>query len=643
MTNLLTANQSTMETSGSAWTAADSNTTLNWTTARAYDGTHCEQMVASAAGTISAYCTTDIAVTAFGQYTISAYFYNGLSSSTAFFELDWRDSGHNYIGYSSSYTSATTIVASTWTKATFTASAPSGASFVTIICGATVAGSGQKVYFDLVDFEAISSTNPSPQGIGTLENVGNVSIVVTDGSGNISLSPNGIITAETFSGVAVSGNTALPVGIYSNETFDQTGGLTVLGGVPATPPTPAPTYILSSYMPYVSSTFATAIRQTFTATVKADVYYAGQYVATVPVADGQITVDRTADNVRQGTITIADPSFFPTFVNSPLAPFGAELHISYGLQYITGKIEWIPLGVFVIDTVNAEDAVDATTGSLLGDAPVVSFFDRSKIIQWAQFRTPISRGGWDVKALLNSLIVNVCPSAKVIWDPSITGSKRVPGGTIFDTDRWGAVQTCAGYFGAEGRFGWDGNFYVVPIPTLQAKVISGAVPAWTFNAGSNGVLIEAERGVTREGVGNYVSVQGSATGSGATPYGGAWDADPRSPTYWGGDSAPNLSIFGANVIRLSNSLLTTQAEVNSYAQAQLGNYLGLARSLSFTSLPNPALDGGDLIEVVYKGGQSELHILDSYTLSFSVDQSRSAGIAFTGRTRTLTYQLSAGQ
>lgn len=378
---------------------------------------------------------------------------------------------------------------------------------------------------------------------------------------------------------------------------------------------------LSSYLAQVASAnFKTVVRESHRLTAKADIYFAGSYVTTMPIASGTITVDRTATNCRSGTIVVGDPRFSPTFLNSPLAPFGAELKIYSGLVYGSGITEWIPLGVFTIEDGDSEDSLDSA--AVNGGLPEVQFYDRSRVVERAKFYYPHDRSGWDVRELIYHLITDVCPDGtQVIFDPSLPSGKNVPGGTVFTEDRWGAVTTCCGYLGAEGRFGWDGNFYVQPIPTLQG--VSSPSSVWTFNAGPGGVLISAKRGVSRTGVYNFVAVTGKSNGSNPTPVGYAWDSDPNSPTYWGptqesGEIDP--STFGSNVINLQNDLCTTAQECAAYAQAQLGQHLGLARSLDFSSVPNPALDAGDVVTVTYRNGVSEYHILDSFQVPLGLDQ-----------------------
>lgn len=398
-------------------------------------------------------------------------------------------------------------------------------------------------------------------------------------------------------------------------------------------------------MQSVSARFLEALRGSYAATPTADLWYNRALVSqNLPIVDGSITVDRTSKTRRSGTITIGDPTFFPTFANSPLAPYGAELNVKWGIAFPDGSVERISLGWFRIQDVSQETAPGQGSGGL----PVVTFLDRSQAVSDASFLDPIDRGGWAVKSLLTHLIQDVVPYASVTFDPSLTDGS-VPGGVVFDSARWDAVSSCAGYLNADAYFDVNGNTAVVPVPALTQSTPSSAA-VWTMDASTDaavaagasrsGVLVSAKRTVSRAGVYNCVSVYGASTGSGSPPTGYACDTDPRSPTYFG--SSPNFgnpstsSAFGAQLYRYQNNLLTTNAMCATAAQTQLSNFLGLARSLSFTVCPNPALEAGDIIQVIYPDGKKELHLLDSFTIPLGPSSQ------FSGSTRTLTYQLSGG-
>jgi hypothetical protein len=70
--------------------------------------------------------------------------------------------------------------------------------------------------------------------------------------------------------------------------------------------------------------------------------------------------------------------------------------------------------------------------------------------------------------------------------------------------------------------------------------------------------------------------------------GSAWDANPSSPTYRGGPYGTRTK-----VVRSENAITNTQAQ--AMANAYLIQLLGPQDTLSFTAVPNAALDVGDTV------------------------------------------------
>ncbi len=381
----------------------------------------------------------------------------------------------------------------------------------------------------------------------------------------------------------------------------------------------------------ISDRLSDALRRSHVSVSTVEVWYDGDYLVTLPVTSGSVSIDRTAATRRQCTLTIGAPSFVPLYVASPLAPYGAELRVYQGVRFMAGDTEEVPLGVFRIQDVDWDEAG--------GSLPTVKAFDRSRSMQDAKLLMPYDASGRTAKSVMTKLVsdVMVCD---ILIDPTLT-DYVLPGGSVFDSERWDAVQTIAAGMGAEAFYDVNGTFVVARIPALT-QGMSQSLAVWTVDAGETGVLVSAQRGVTRTGVYNAVAAQGVAADTeGAPPVGFAADTDSRSPAYWGPASALpygpyTRTPFGQSTLRYTNNLLTTTAQCTTAAQGQLANSLGLARSLSFGCVPNPALDGGDIILVKYLSGQSELHLIDKLTVPVG------AGGTFGGSTRTLTYQSSGG-
>lgn len=396
----------------------------------------------------------------------------------------------------------------------------------------------------------------------------------------------------------------------------------------------------------VSTRFLDTLRDSHSFYTYAELWYNGSLTrGNIAVVDGSITVDRTAQIRRQLSVTLGDTTLFPKYVQSPLAPFGAEIRIYQGLQYLDNTQEVVPLGVFTIEEVDREDSPSQQYGGL----PVITAYDRSQVLKRDQFIQPADYSGWSIRDAIQKIVGMALPSVTVVFDPAL-GDATLPGGTIFNQDRLSAVQALATSLGGESYFDVEGVLQVVPVPTLtQANLAAGLInPAWVVDASTTaaqangakpkGVLVTALRGISRTNAFNAVAVYGNANGSDPQPYAIALDTDSRSPSYWGGTTASATPGPYGHVPDIQQiSTVTSTAQAQTTANALLANSLGAARSLSFQSLHNPALEAGDLLKFIFSDGTVELHLLDS----FSVPLNPSSG-QFTGTTRTTSYQLQAG-
>jgi hypothetical protein len=141
---------------------------------------------------------------------------------------------------------------------------------------------------------------------------------------------------------------------------------------------------------------------------------------------------------------------------------------------------------------------------------------------------------------------------------------------------------------------------------------------WTIDASSSGVLLDADRTRSRQRTYNVVVVSGADLGGDAPfPPVSVEDDSPGSPTYVGGD-------FGRVPFFQTSSLITSPAQATKAGRATLRRVSGLAASLDLTSVVNPALEVGDVIEVLLPdrhgdGRKIERHLVDSLTVPLTTD------------------------
>ncbi|WP_406501969.1 DUF5047 domain-containing protein [Streptomyces sp. NBC_01590] len=318
-------------------------------------------------------------------------------------------------------------------------------------------------------------------------------------------------------------------------------------------------------------------------------------VVELPNTGGSVQVDAGAAIRRSCTVTSADVSLIPTSPTDQLAVYGARMRIARGLDFGDGTSEVIPLGVFRLDDVGGDPLLGpvALTGTAI-----------ECIIQDDLFTTPYRAAG-TVSTAITALIQRSIPDADVI----VTSTDPVIGSRTWDTgtDPWAAVQEIAAVAGAQCYTSADGTFMVSPLPDLLT-----ATPAWTVAAGEGGVYVKGSRGMSAVGVNNGVLARGENAADGVAPV--QWlatDDDSGSPTYWAGPYGRRPTVY-------SSSMLTTQSACRNAAQLLLAEAKAPNATGDFSSLPNPALEPGDVLRVIHPDGLRELHQVKSFTVPLEV-------------------------
>ncbi|WP_328336721.1 DUF5047 domain-containing protein [Streptomyces violaceus] len=309
---------------------------------------------------------------------------------------------------------------------------------------------------------------------------------------------------------------------------------------------------------------------------------------------GSVTVDRSQAIRRTCTVTIADPSLIPRTPTDQLATYGARLCIARGIDYGDGSSELVPLGVFRLD--DADGDVSEGPVTLQGK-------DLSAIVADDQFTEPFKVSGTVVGAV-TALIQRSIPDADVI---SLVTDQPI-GSRVYDVeaDPWAGAQEIAAAAGAEVYPNADGVFVIAALPDLLTTP-----PVWAIEATEGGVYIKANRGMTSAGVKNGVLARGENASENVPPVSYlAVDDDPTSPTYWGGP-------YGRRPKFISSSAYTTLNACTQAANAELAKSKAPNASGDISSLPNPALETGDVLRVTHEDGSRELHQAAAFTVPLS--------------------------
>lgn len=325
------------------------------------------------------------------------------------------------------------------------------------------------------------------------------------------------------------------------------------------------------------------------------------------VVEGSVTLDSTAD--IRGTIDITVEEPWPTTSNtSSLVPYGTEVAVSRGIQYANGNTESAPLGIYRLTDVEQNDAPRGTL-RLTGSDRMTVVKD-AKLLKLANFSAGNTVGA-AVSALLNGgtidgvAITGCFPTsapAIIQWDDSgSSGGSSTPllSTAIAEEDRYGFLDSIIKPLGKIWYFNYQGILLIKTPPigsyTNTAGMIialsSNTPPVWSVNAGPSGVLVSANRSLTRANVYNAVVLTGESNTAFGSPTSTVVDGDPNSVTYFFGP-------FG------QVPLITTQqgiysTTIDAAAASLLLQNKGLPYNLQFEQVTNPALEPYDFVQVVY--------------------------------------------
>ncbi len=374
----------------------------------------------------------------------------------------------------------------------------------------------------------------------------------------------------------------------------------------------------------VSEGFLAALASPQRVQVRADVDKGGvRLFSGLPVVGGGVQVSARSITRRRLTMLVAprlrtgaytDRPALPSDPGDPLGHYGQEVTVQWGLTYIGGLTEWLPLGVF---------RIYSPSGSLLSDGPVsITGVSREAFVADARFLAPRTVSSPSAQSLIGDLIHEVLPGVEVIASASM--DRRVPR-TTFDRERWDAITTIAASIAAVVYADPWGRFVIADATTADTA------PVWTVAAGRGGVLVSADSTASRARTYNGVVVEGQAPSSDSPPVRAqALDQRATSPTRWGN---PAAGAFGMVPRFMYIPTVTTRAQAQAVADSQLARDIGAAATLDVSTVPNPALESGDVIDVITDptnpAGTVRRHIVDGFTVPLL------PGGAFTMSTRDL--------
>jgi hypothetical protein len=341
----------------------------------------------------------------------------------------------------------------------------------------------------------------------------------------------------------------------------------------------------------VSDRFLARLAESHQVATRVQLFLTTGQVIDLEHTGGSVAVSRGQAVRRTCTVACPDPSLIPRTPTDQLATYGARLRIARGVYYGDGSSELVPLGVFRLDSVDGD----------VNEGPVnLQGKDLSVIVADDKFTQAYTATGTVVGAI-TALIQRSIPGADILSRIS-----DVPiGSRTYDieADPWAGAQEIAAAAGAEVYPNADGVFVIATLPDLTT-----ATPVWAVEATEGGVYISGNRAMTSDNVYNGVLARGENTADGVPPVSYlATDSDVNSPTYWGGPFGRRPKFYSSST--LTSTAACTQAANLLLAQAKAPNASG-----DFSSLPNPALEPGDVLRVMHEDGTRELHQAASFSV-----------------------------
>ena len=343
----------------------------------------------------------------------------------------------------------------------------------------------------------------------------------------------------------------------------------------------------------VSAAFKAACRDHHTTYSTVDLYVGDTIkVADVPIDAGSssVKVDRTAFARREANLVVAKDQFAAAdrALLRDLSQPGATLRVRTGFRYATGATETVPVHTGKIAYIKR----DTDTGTIQIRCP-----DQGKAVADNAFTQPrVSTKGVSYVAQIKQLITETDPDAyfRVSVDAGFGSMLEV----VWEQSRADPIAQLAVIGGMEVFASPAPHLWIIrPIATAQS------LPKHVFARGETLVSVAEE--TDWSDVFNGWTVRGERADAAAVSA-FVFDNDPASPTYYYGP-------FGQRNQTWTSSLLSTQAACATAGAALLASSYGARSKLSWVSLRDPLLDGGDPC-LVHTGSESWRMVLDSFTV-----------------------------
>lgn len=299
---------------------------------------------------------------------------------------------------------------------------------------------------------------------------------------------------------------------------------------------------------------------------------------------GSVSVDRTASVRRTCQVSVvANTASLPGSPTDPLAPFGNLVQLFRGLIVPASGITLartvlFPLGVFRLKQTGSSESENGVLLQFSGA-------DSSRAFSRAKFSLPyIIAAGTNYVTAITNLVQFIKPGAIVDAPSTIEVTPQL----IFDIgdDPWQHVTEMADALGMECFFTVNDVFKLQSVPDPAVSV-----PVFTLIDGPGTSLTDVGRDMDDDPGYNGVIISAESSSNAAPFNATVWDDNPSSPTYY-------LGKYGqVPAGPITSPYIGSTAQATAFGTAWLIKNQGVSDQVTFSSIPNPALDASDVIQV----------------------------------------------
>lgn len=381
-----------------------------------------------------------------------------------------------------------------------------------------------------------------------------------------------------------------------------------------------------------SAKFDLEIKGSFTNVVTAELFWRNESQGFIPIIGGDYTEDRNAE-IRRTCSVVLDPTVIPAQSFSDdrgLWPTGSEIQLHSGIQFANGQQELIPVGRYRVSKPVITDTGDELAFKIDG-------YDRSRMCMRAGFTgsyqifsgTDVARAIRDVLFTQVPWLIDHVTIDFMKTDGSDGGIPHTTPSMVFLTSDnktpWAVAQELAASVGAELFFNQKGDLILRPEPTREEV-------DWDYSEGEHTNLLSVERSLDDDASYNGVILDSSNTELPQPIHAQVWDRNPLSPTYYDPGN-PGDSIYGPYPYYYQSEIITTQMQAVKAAYAMLKKVGGIAENITFSAIPHPAHETGDVVRVK----RARVNVDSTFTLdSLKIMLGHEGTMGVTTRTRRLT-------